>query len=126
MTVAGVSHFGHKWPQLWARVHLSTMASRKTMNISLPPAMKKWVDQQVKARGFGTSSEFVRHVLREAWESNAVQDVESKLLEGLASGPSTPMTDGDWERIRREGKRRLAAAKVAGAGRRGRGERKSA
>lgn len=105
---------------------LVIMASRKTMNISLPPAMKKWVDQQVKARGFGTSSEFVRHVIREAWEASAVQDVEGKLLEALASGPSTPMTDADWERIRREGKRRVTEAKLTRAARRGRGERKSA
>lgn len=105
---------------------LMIMASRKTMNISLPPAMKKWVDQQVKERGFGTSSEFVRHVLREAWEARAAQDVESKLLEGVASGRSTPMTDADWDRIRRVGKRRITEAKAKRAGARGRRERKSA
>ena len=29
--------------------------------------------------------------------------LESLLIEGLESGPSTPMTPGDWEDIEREG-----------------------
>lgn len=87
---------------------LMIMASRKTMNISLPPAMKKWVDQQVKARGFGTSSEFVRHVLREAWENATATDFEKFLLEGMES-PTVPLTDKVWEDIEREVKRRAAA-----------------
>lgn len=77
------------------------------MNISLPPAMKKWVDEQVKARGFGTSSEFVRHVLREAWENATATDFERFVLEGL-EGPSTLLTDKDWEDMNRE-VRRVAA-----------------
>jgi len=31
-----------------------------TMNISLPDALKAFVDQQVQSRGFGTGSEYVR------------------------------------------------------------------
>ena len=31
-----------------------------TMNISLPDALKSFVDEQVSGRGFGTSSEYVR------------------------------------------------------------------
>ena len=31
-----------------------------TMNISLPEAMKSFVDEQVNERGYGTSSEYVR------------------------------------------------------------------
>ncbi|PZU05089.1 MAG: type II toxin-antitoxin system ParD family antitoxin, partial [Sphingobium sp.] len=30
-----------------------------TMNISLPEALKSFVDQQVSGRGYGTSSEYV-------------------------------------------------------------------
>ena len=35
-----------------------------TMNISLPDALKSFVDEQVACRGFGTSSEYVRELIR--------------------------------------------------------------
>lgn len=35
-----------------------------TMNISLPDTLKSFVDEQVSARGYGTSSEYVRELIR--------------------------------------------------------------
>ena len=35
-----------------------------TMNISLPDSMREFVDKQVSARGYGTSSEYVRELIR--------------------------------------------------------------
>jgi antitoxin ParD1/3/4 len=35
-----------------------------TMNISLPEGLKSFVDQQVSTRGYGTSSEYVRELIR--------------------------------------------------------------
>ena len=35
-----------------------------TMNISLPDSLKSFVDQQVAERGYGTSSEYVRELIR--------------------------------------------------------------
>jgi putative addiction module CopG family antidote len=34
-----------------------------TMNISLPDQLKSFVDEQVKERGYGTSSEYVRDLI---------------------------------------------------------------
>ena len=34
------------------------------MNISLPDALKDFVDEQVSQRGYGTSSEYVRELIR--------------------------------------------------------------
>lgn len=34
------------------------------MNISLPDGLKSFVDEQVSARNFGTSSEYVRELIR--------------------------------------------------------------
>lgn len=39
-----------------------------TMNISLPDALKSFVDEQVSGRGFGTSSEYVRELIRKDQE----------------------------------------------------------
>jgi len=35
-----------------------------TMNISLPDSLKSFVDEQVSQRGYGTSSEYVRELIR--------------------------------------------------------------
>ena len=35
-----------------------------TMNISLPDSLKSFVDEQVTQRGYGTSSEYVRDLIR--------------------------------------------------------------
>ena len=35
-----------------------------TMNISLPDTLKSFVDEQVSQRGYGTSSEYVRELIR--------------------------------------------------------------
>lgn len=54
-----------------------------TMNISLPDALKSFVDEQVSSRGFGTSSEYVRELIR--------KDQERLQLRGLLlAGASTP------------------------------------
>jgi antitoxin ParD1/3/4 len=78
------------------------------MNISLPPPLRAWVQQEVDRRGFGTASEFVRHVLREEQERQVRQRIDAALIEGIESGPSTRMTAADWADIRREGRKRLA------------------
>jgi len=54
-----------------------------TMNISLPEALKAFVDEQVSHRGFGTSSEYVRELIR--------RDQERLQLRGLLlAGASSP------------------------------------
>jgi antitoxin ParD1/3/4 len=35
-----------------------------TMNVSLPQSLKSFVDQQVEQRGYGTSSEYIRELIR--------------------------------------------------------------
>ncbi len=81
------------------------------MNISLPEPLKDWVDSQVAAGGYGTASEYVRHLLREEQRRLLREQIDRALVESLESGPSTPMTAADWDRIRREGKKRIAGKK---------------
>lgn len=68
-----------------------------TMNISLPDDMKGFVDQQVASRGYGTSSEFVRDLIRKEQER---QHLRSLILAGIASGVDGPMDDAYFERLR--------------------------
>ncbi len=79
-----------------------------TMNISLPDEMKTFVENQAAKEGFGTTSEYLRSVIRDVQKRQAKLAFEAKLREALESGPSEPMTREDWEEIEREGLERLA------------------
>jgi antitoxin ParD1/3/4 len=54
------------------------------MNISLPETLKTFVDEQVVERGFGTSSEYVRELIRKDQDR---QTLRGLLLAGAASRP---------------------------------------
>lgn len=73
-----------------------------TMNISLPPELRSFVEGEVASGGYSTVSEYVRTLIREAQKKKARERLEQVLLEGLDSGEATPMTSADWEEIRRE------------------------
>lgn len=80
-----------------------------TMNISLPDDMKVFVEAQAAERGFGTISEYVRSIIREAQEREAAGDrINALLWEAHESGPAAPMTAEDWESLRRDVRRKYA------------------
>ena len=54
------------------------------MNISLPESFKAFVDQQIDARGFGTSSEYVRELVR---KDQDCQNLRALLLAEAQSAP---------------------------------------
>lgn len=56
-----------------------------TMNISLPEALKEFVDQQVAGAGYGTSSEYVRELIRRDQERVRLRNL---LLDGAQSRPT--------------------------------------
>jgi antitoxin ParD1/3/4 len=83
-----------------------------TMNISLPDEMKAFVEDQASQKGFGTVSEYVRSIIREAQERHVERErLDALLLEGLNSGPGTPLAKADWDHIRREGTKLIAKRK---------------
>ncbi|MBI3713874.1 MAG: type II toxin-antitoxin system ParD family antitoxin [Burkholderiales bacterium] len=53
-----------------------------TMNISLPEALKDFVDTQVSQGSYGTSSEYVRDLIR---KEQSRQQLRKLLLEGANS-----------------------------------------
>ncbi len=56
-----------------------------TMNISLPDSLKSFVDEQVSQRGYGTSSEYVRELIRR--DQDRLQ-LRGLLLAGASSAPT--------------------------------------
>ena len=73
-----------------------------SINISLPETLRKFVEEQVKKCGYSTASEYFRDLLRAAKQRTANEHLDRLLLEGLRSGPATPMTGKDWTDIRGE------------------------
>lgn len=58
------------------------MADMSTMNISLPEALKDFVDTQVSQGSYGTSSEYVRDLIRKEQDR---QQLRKLLLDGANS-----------------------------------------
>ena len=75
-----------------------TLDGMGTMNISLPDALKEFVDEQVETRGFGTSSEYVRELIRKEQERLRLREL---LLEGARSPLDSPADGAYFERLRR-------------------------
>ena len=65
-------------------------AIMSTMNISLPDTLKSFVDQQVSTRGYSTSSEYVRELIR---KDQDIQRLRGLLMEGAASAPTAPVDE---------------------------------
>lgn len=68
-----------------------------TMNISLPDSLKSFVDEQVSQRGYGTSSEYVRELIRKDQDRQRLRNL---LLEGASSSPAAPAEDTYFEALR--------------------------
>lgn len=70
-----------------------------TMNISLPEALKSFVDEQVSTRGYGSTSEYVRDLIRKEQDIQRLRDL---LLEGAASPVAGVADKAFFESLREE------------------------
>lgn len=63
-----------------------------TMNVSLPETLKAFVDAQTEQGGYGSTSEFVRSLIRREQDR---QQLKALLLNG-ASSPAGPAANPDY------------------------------
>lgn len=75
------------------------------MNISLPDGLKTYVDEVVLTEGYGTSSEYVRELIRRDQDR---RQFKQHLLLGMRSGLAGPMDTDFFAKLRR---RKLSARK---------------
>ena len=73
-----------------------------TVTISMPEALRKFVDSQMKRRGFGNVSEYFRALVREQQAKEADTQLEELLLEGLESGEDIKVTPEFWKDLKVE------------------------
>ncbi len=76
-----------------------------TMNISLPGSLRVFVDAQVTDRGYATSSEYVRALIRRDQDRLMLRDL---LIEGAASELSEPVDQIYFEGLRQQVRARKA------------------
>jgi antitoxin ParD1/3/4 len=76
------------------------------MNISLPDELRDFVEEQVQ-RGYGTSSEYVRELIRRDQDRLRLRDL---LLKGAASPPAAPAGAAYFKKLRS----RVRAERVTG------------
>jgi antitoxin ParD1/3/4 len=69
------------------------------MNVSLPDSLKEYVEEQVTSGGYGTSSEYLRELIREDKKHKAQERLESLLLEGMESGDPVAVTPDFWKEL---------------------------
>jgi antitoxin ParD1/3/4 len=77
---------------------LSRIVCMSTMNISLPDGLKEFVDTQVGSRGFGSSSEYVRELIRKDQDR---QQLRGLLLAGAQSAPTVPVNADYFDSLRK-------------------------
>jgi antitoxin ParD1/3/4 len=80
-----------------------------TMNISLPADMKDFIDRQVAERGYGTTSEFLRDLVRREQDRLHLRTL---ILDGMAS-PRVAVADAAYFQTLKD--RVADARKAAGA-----------
>ena len=68
-----------------------------TMNISLPDGLKAFVDKQVQYRGYGTSSEYMRELIRIDQDRQRLREL---LLAGAESMPGETLTAAYFDGLR--------------------------
>lgn len=67
------------------------------MNVSLPDSLKQFVDEQVSERGFGTTSEYVRELIRYDRDRSLLRE---RILASADAEFSEPMDAAYFERLR--------------------------
>jgi antitoxin ParD1/3/4 len=68
-----------------------------SLNILLPETLQEFIAEQVAAGTYTSASEYLQALVRDDQRRRAQQRLEVLAIEGLESGPATPLTDADWD-----------------------------
>ena len=86
--------------------HMGQCAPMSTMNISLPETLKAFVDDQVTAGGYSTSSEYIRELIRRDQDR---QQLKGLLLQGAKSRQGAVADAAYFDGLRQKLKQRKKA-----------------
>jgi antitoxin ParD1/3/4 len=71
-----------------------------TLKLSLPEETRAFVEQQIAENRYEDAEAYVEALIQADRKRRAREHLEELLLEGLDSGPATPMTGQDWADLR--------------------------
>ena len=72
-----------------------------TLNLSLPDAMKAWVEAQTKGGQYNNASEYVRDLIRrDQKERQQLERLQAAIDEGRRSGVSDKSLDDIWQGVK--------------------------
>ena len=91
-------------------VDYSVIMPTATMNISLPEALRDFVEEQVEERGYTSASEYMRELVRAA---KSERELEEKLLSALDSEDLGEVGPEFFEMLKKQAK---AASRKRGGG----------
>ena len=57
-----------------------------SLNVNMPKGLREFVNRRTEKGGFGTPTEYVRHLIRKDQDQEGEREFERLLLEGLNSG----------------------------------------
>ena len=84
-----------------------------TMTISLPEAMREFVEAEVTTGCYGSASELFREMVRERQKAKAQARLEQLLLEGLEGGERIEVTKEYIEQRRKDLRKKLEGGKAS-------------
>lgn len=82
-----------------------------TLTISLPDSLKEFIEREVRTKGYGNVSEYVRGLLRNAQAKEADARLEALLIEGLTTGEDIPLSPDFWSELKQDAAKILARRK---------------
>ena len=68
------------------------------LSISLPEDLTTYIQTQISSGSYPTPSQYIQALIKQ--DQSRRTHLETLALEGLNSGPATPMTQDDWDTIR--------------------------
>jgi antitoxin ParD1/3/4 len=69
------------------------------INISLPDALKQFVDTQLSGGTYKSASEYVVRLIKADQDQKEHEEIEQKILVAINRGQFSPMTAEDWDQL---------------------------
>ncbi len=86
-----------------------------TMNVSLPDAMKAWVEEQAGTGRYANASDYVRDLIRRDQERlEKIAAMQALIDEGMADVAAGRVHDFDAEKIIQQARARLRESSLSG------------
>ena len=77
-----------------------------SINISVPDSLREFVEREVERGGYGTVSEYLRELIREARRRAEREQTDAKLVEALADPPGAKRSTRAAAELKRIARRR--------------------